>query len=118
MCWPGRWPLQPGADRTSVITVASPRPARPPRRAARSVAPVPLLAPRVAVHVIPVRLPESGLILVMESQSLDPLGALPKIEMGHQQPRRAAVFGLQRLPAVLVRHPRLAVTQGLERKVA
>ena len=46
-----------------VNTVAASRPARRRRRAARSVAPVPLLAPWVAVVVVAVGLPEARLVL-------------------------------------------------------
>src|SRR5690348_12844308 len=81
------------------------------------VAPVPLLAPRITVDVVAVRLPEARLLLLVEPDLLDPLGALPEIEMRHQHARRTAVLGRQGLAVVLVDDPRLAVHQVLERQV-
>src|SRR5689334_17891336 len=66
------------------------------------VAPVPLLAPRITVDVVAVRLPEPRLLLLVEPDLLDPLGALPEIEMRHEHAGRAAVLGRQGLAVVLV----------------
>ena len=60
---------------------------------ARSVAPVPLLPPRVAVVVVAVALPEAGLVLQRQRQAADPLRALPEVQVRDEQPRRAAVLG-------------------------
>src|SRR5215468_12759790 len=57
---------------------------------------VPLLAPRVAVVVIAVRFPESGLIAIDETQLSHPLRALPEVEVRYEEPRGAAVLGLER----------------------
>ena len=46
-----------------------------------------------------------------------PLRALPEVEVRDEQPRRAAVLRVERLVVVLVRDPRLAVADVLEREV-
>src|ERR1700758_2210281 len=48
----------------------------PRSRPATSVAGVPLLFPRVSVHVIAVHLPEARLVVVPQRQAAYPLGAL------------------------------------------
>src|SRR3954470_14514809 len=95
-----------------------------PRRAtadgpavARLVAPVALLFPRVAAVVVAVGLPEAGLVVVEELDAAHPLGALPEVEMRHQQARRPAVLGLERLVAVAVCDPRLAAGHVGDRQV-
>jgi hypothetical protein len=62
--------------------------------------PEPLLEPGVAVVVVAEALPEARLVLVPQLDPTDPLGALPQIQMGHQQPGRAAMLGLQVLAVV------------------
>src|SRR3989442_10943694 len=93
------------------------RPRRPPRRRSRSVAPVPLFPPWIAEQVVAVRLPEPRLVLVSQAEASYPLRALPEVEVRHEQPRGAAVLGLERLPVVGERHPGLAVGDVLERQV-
>src|SRR5215213_9024193 len=85
--------------------------------APRSVPPIALLFPRVAVVVVAVGLPEAGLVMVAQLEAADPLRALPEVQMRDQQPRRATVLGLQRLAPVLVGDPRPAAGQVLERQV-
>src|SRR5262245_21345983 len=58
---------------------------------------VPLLLPRVAAVVVAVALPEPALVVVEQAQPGHPLGALPEVQVGDQQPSRAAVLGGQRL---------------------
>src|SRR6202165_4701180 len=82
-----------------------------------SVAPVTLLAPRVAPNVISVRLPEAWLLLVLERYAAHPLGALPEIEVRHEQPHRPAVLWMKWLPVELVHDPRLVPGQVIERAV-
>src|SRR5215207_8558358 len=98
-----------------LVPCQGPRPA--PGRAASSVAPVPLLLPGVAVVVVAEALPEARLVLVQEPDATDPLGALPQIQMRHQQPRRAAMLGLQLRTVIGERDPRLAIEQVLQRQV-
>src|SRR3954462_4465791 len=83
----------------------------------RSIPPIALLFPWVAVVVVAVGLPEAGLVVVAQLEAADPLRALPEVQMRDQQPRRAAVLGLERLPPVLVGDPRPAAGQILERQV-
>src|SRR6202008_744742 len=64
----------------------------------RSVALVALLAPGVSVVVVADALPEAGLVLLLELQAPYPLGALPEVEVGDQQPGRSAVLGLELVP--------------------
>src|SRR6516162_2543207 len=54
--------------------------------AAVSVAVISLLFPGVAIIVVAKRLPEAGLILFHKTNSPDPFGTFPKIEMRHEQP--------------------------------
>ena len=50
-------------------------------------------------------------------EAAHPLRALPEVEVRHEQPRRAAVLGLERLAVVAERDPRLAARDVLEREV-
>ena len=97
--------------------VGSHRRGRRPRRCARSVAAVALFLPRVAIHVIAVRLPEARRVLVHQPQPAHPLGAFPEVQMRHEQPRRATVLALERLPVECERDPRLAAGEVVEREV-
>src|SRR5262245_46411882 len=81
------------------------RRASPLARSASSVASVPLLFPRVAVHVVAVGLPEAGLVVVAQLEPAHPLGALPEVEVRNEQPRGPAVLRFERLIAVLVSDP-------------
>src|SRR3954471_23631413 len=85
--------------------------------AARSVAPVALLFPRVAVVVVAVVLPEARLVLGAQLEAAHPLGALPEVEVRDEQPGRATVLPLERSPSVLVDDPGLPVGQIFERQV-
>src|SRR5689334_17241237 len=76
-----------------------------------SVTGVPLLLPRVAPRVIAVLLPEPGFVVVEDPQPRDPLGALPEVQMRHQQPRRTAVLGGQRFAVELPGEPRPSTGQ-------
>src|SRR5690242_16796313 len=60
-------------------------------------APVALFLPGVAPHVIAVLLPESRQVLIEQLEASHPFRALPEIEMRHEQSRRPAVLGRQRL---------------------
>src|SRR5215218_9646008 len=55
-----------------------------------SVTLVSLLAPGVAAVVVPVLLPEAGLIARQQRELVNPLGALPEVQVRHQQPDRPA----------------------------
>src|SRR4051812_1020883 len=85
--------------------------------APRSVPPIALFFPRVAVVVVAVGLPEAGLVVIAQLEAADPFRALPEVQMRDQEPRRAAVLGLERLATVLVGDPRPATGQILERQV-
>src|SRR3954447_5624898 len=82
-----------------------------------SITLVTLLFPRVTAVVIAVLLPEPGLVVVEERQPGDPLGALPEVQVGYEQPYGAAVLRSERLSFVLPGDPRLAVLQVLQRQV-
>ena len=56
-----------------------------------SIPGVALFSPRVTVVVIAQTLPESGYIAVAQLDGSHPLRGLPKVQVRHQQPRRAAV---------------------------
>src|SRR5690606_18425980 len=80
-----------------------------PRREGSRGSPVPLLLPGVAVEVVAVLLPEPGLVELLHREPVDPLRALPEVQVRHEQPGGAAVLRIERLPVVLVGDPRLAV---------
>src|SRR6476619_8260233 len=68
-----------------------------------------LLAPGIAVDVIAAELPEAGLVSFRELQAAHPFRRLPEIEMRHEEPRRPAMVGRQRLAVVAERDHRLAL---------
>src|SRR5919202_2080214 len=76
-----------------------------------SIAAVALLFPWITVIVIAERFPEARRVPVRQAQAADPLGALPEVEVWHDQPRWAAVLRRQRLILVPVRDERLAALQ-------
>jgi hypothetical protein len=47
----------------------------------------------------------------------NPLGRLPKVQMGHQQPSRSTVLRGQLLALILISNPCLTVEQILQRQV-
>src|SRR5215216_857725 len=104
-----RWPVR---------AVPSVHSFEPVMAACLSVAPEALLAPGVAVVVIAQALPEAGLVLVQQLNPADPLGALPEVQVRHEQPRRAAMLGLQLLTVVAERDPGLVDGQVLQRQIA
>src|SRR2546423_5962525 len=81
------------------------------------VSPVTLLAPRVAIEVVAVGLPESRVLLVLEPDATHPLRALPEIEVRDEQSRGTAVLRMEWLAVELVCDPRLAVHDVLEWQV-
>src|SRR5215207_2753162 len=100
-CWPARWPGQAGTSRISVVadgvsritsrTVAGRQPTM-----RRSVAPVALLTPGIAVVVVAERLPEARLVGLDDLELGHPLGALPEVQVRDEQPCGATVLGLER----------------------
>src|SRR5215207_2215245 len=122
-CWPARCPGQPATSSISVVAVsvsiardAIPA-SRHARRAVTSVALVALLAPGVATVVVAELLPEAGLVALEQRQPAHPFGALPEVEVRHEQPRGPSVLGVQRRAVVVERHPRLAPGDVLQRQV-
>src|SRR5215472_18290438 len=78
---------------TKAPNVAIPVAPAPPIHARRASLPAKtLLLPRVAVHVVPVAFPETRPVLRQEFETGEPLGALPRIQPRHDQPRRSAVL--------------------------
>src|SRR6266568_9303240 len=110
-------PASQALPRPAFLLARSRQPAWSLDPSARSVAAVPLLAPWVAVHVIAVGLPEAGLVLRHKLQSAHPLRALPEIEMRHQEPRWAAMYGLEWRTIEVEGHPGLTARNVLERQV-
>ena len=58
--------------------------------------------------VVAKRLPEARFILNDQSETPDPFGTLPEVEMGNKQPRRSTVLRCERLSFVGVKDPVLA----------
>src|SRR5262249_29918433 len=90
---------------------------QPPHPVPRLVALIPFFFPWVTVIVIPKRLPKTRFILVQQSETTNPLCALPKIEVRDQQSCRAAVLGSERLSLIGVSYPRLPAQYILDRKI-
>ena len=63
------------------------------------------------MNVIPKALPETGLVLVHELKTSHAFGALPEIQMGDQQPSRAAVFRIEVLAVETEDDPGLPVRE-------
>lgn len=60
----------------------------------------PLFLPRIAAHVIPLPLPKTRLVVLVERQAVTPFGTLPEIQVRNQQSRRSPVLGRQTAPPV------------------
>src|SRR6266404_7826418 len=73
--------------------------------------PVPLLLPRITVHVISVLLPESRRILIEKFKSTNPLHRFPPIQMRHNQPRRITMVRTERLAIMMRSHQHLVPIQ-------
>src|SRR5262245_16386645 len=57
---------------------------------------VALLAPGVGMDVVSPLLPEPARVAVRELQAAEPLRALPRVALRHDQPEREPVIGLER----------------------
>src|SRR2546430_12990737 len=69
------------------------------------------------MDVIAELFPEPGLVFLHEAKATDPLGALPEIEMRHDQPRRPAVHRLERLVAEPGGDERLPLRRLVQRNI-
>src|SRR5215203_783931 len=111
-CWPALCPShsETSSTRLLVLGVSGTTPTTSARRqrVLYSCTDTPLVAPGVAVVVVAQGLPEAEDVVGGELQSPHPLGALPEVQVRHEQASRAAVYRLQGLPVVGVGHPRLA----------
>jgi len=67
--------------------------------------------------VIPKRFPKTRFILVEQSETTNPLCALPKVEVRDQQSGRAAVLGCEGLSLTGISYPRLPAQYILDRKI-
>ena len=61
----------------------------------RSVTVVPLIEPGIGVVVIPANLPKAGLVVIEQPQPGNPLGALPKVQVGNEHACRAPVLAIR-----------------------
>src|SRR6478735_5162426 len=82
-----------------------------------SVAPVPLLAPRVAQVVVAVALPEPAFVVIEQGDPADPLRGLPEVEMRHQESDGSAVLDRQRSVFVGPHEPGQVSAEVVERHV-
>jgi hypothetical protein len=78
---------------------------------------MPLLLPRIGVVVVAVQLPEAHPVGRHQLELAQELGRLPEVALGHEQPQRGAVVGLERLARVRVGQQHVVVAQELERDV-
>src|SRR6266545_840940 len=78
---------------------------------------VALFLPRIAAHVVAVLLPEAWPVAGHELQAADPLGALPEVEVRHEQPQRPAVLGRDGLAVPRVHQHVLGPHEVLEAEV-
>src|SRR5207248_10918499 len=85
--------------------------------ACRGLEAVPLLLPEVGVVRIAVALPEARLVDRRELDPAQPLGALPEVLAGDQEPHRPSVLRRERLAVGLVDDERLVVLERGERDV-
>src|SRR6266576_86592 len=76
-----------------------------------------LFLPGVGVVVVAVALPETELVVVEELETADPLGALPEVALGNEEPERVAVLPLERLAAERVGQHDVVVVEDAERQV-
>ena len=65
--------------------------------------------------MVAVALPEAGLILGDELEAAHPLGALPEVEMRHDQPQRPAVLRRDVLAVAREREQYVVAVQVVER---
>src|ERR1051325_8314247 len=79
---------------------------------------VPLFAPRISVAVISVDFPESGLVVLHESEATYPLGRLPEIEMRHKEASGPPVLGREWLAVILPDNERFSVPHILDPQLA
>src|SRR3954468_13815015 len=82
-----------------------------------SVTVIALLAPRIAVDVITILFPEAWNFAVEKLDAPHPLRALPKIQVGHEKPRRPAMLRIEGFTVEFGRNHRLAVEQILRRHI-
>src|SRR5690348_10807673 len=78
---------------------------------------VPLFAPRIAVAVVSIHLPESRLVVLHETQAAYPLRGLPEIQMRYEEARGPSVFRVERFAIVLPDDQPFSVEQILHRQV-
>src|SRR5260370_7278144 len=71
----------------------------------RSIPGISLFRPGIAAVVIAAHFPIARRVLATEFDALQPFGALPEIEMRHDEAHRAAVLLLQRLAGPATPHP-------------
>src|SRR5690606_17389063 len=76
-----------------------------------------LFLPRVGIVVVAVALPEAEPVVRRELEAADPLGALPEVALGHDEPERPSVLELQRLALEGVREQHVVVIEDVERDV-
>src|SRR4051794_14444364 len=105
---PASFPGQPGTSRTirravgvsseTSVTVPTSHAGRMrfTKRSPLCPLPIALFGPRVAVHVVPVLLPEPRLVVLRHDQATHPFGALPEVQRRHEQPGRPTVLGIER----------------------
>src|SRR5256886_17249164 len=78
---------------------------------------VSLFLPRIAPHMVPVLLPKTGHVLFQELEAAHPLGALPEVEVRHEQAGGPAVLRGEPLPIVLQGDQVVRAVQVAERQV-
>src|SRR5262245_9120087 len=104
-------------DRKNGSVVKGKRLPRAPAHPDRVGPPVPLFGPGIAPHVVAVLLPEAGVVLLQQLEPAHPLGALPEVEVWHQEADRTAVLRSQGLAVVAERQEILGTVEVLKRQV-
>src|SRR6185503_1339914 len=77
----------------------------------------PLFQKRIGVVVVAEPLPESGLVVLVQLDPADPLGALPEVLARDDQPERPAVLGGEGLAVRVGREYRSIPLEELDRDV-
>src|SRR5688572_1176173 len=78
---------------------------------------VSLFAPRVAVAVVSVHLPEPWFVVLHEPQAPDPFRRLPEVQVRHEETGRTTMLGREWLALELPDNQPLPIQQILDRKV-
>src|SRR5690348_2831996 len=79
--------------------------------------PVALLFPWISMVMVATLLPEAGAVTLHKLQAVEPLGALVEVELGHNQPHRATMLGVQVLTIMLDGNQHIVIIKISQRHI-